>query len=69
MKLSSQSGLASLIEKETAGQAATYLDGGKLSVHWYGASKSQIYRLKVLIANYIDVHMLMDSYSSVNFFT
>lgn len=69
MKLSTQNGLASLVEKETTGQAVTYLDGEKLSVHWYGASKYQIDRLKVLIANYIDVNMLMGSYSSVNFFT
>lgn len=69
MKLSTQNGLASLVEKETAGQAAIYLDSEKLSVHWYGASRSQIDRLKVLIANYIAVHMLIGSYSSVNFFT
>lgn len=46
MKLSTQNGLASLVEKETAGQAAIYLDSEKLSVHWYGASRSQIDRLK-----------------------
>ena len=68
MILSSKNGLAALVEKETAGQATTYLDGEKVSVHWYGASKAQIHRLKILIANYIDIHMLMGSYTSVCFF-
>ena len=68
MILNNKNGLASLILKNTDGKASVYLDGDTVSVHWYGATQQQVARLKVLIANYIDAHMMMDSYATVRFF-
>jgi hypothetical protein len=69
MILPQENGLAALVERGTGGQATTYLDGEKVSIHWYGASPAQLDHLKALVANYIDAHMMMGSYSSVAFFT
>lgn len=68
MMLTNKNGLAAMIRKHTDGAATVYLDGDTVSVHWYGATVPQIARLKVLVANYIDAHMMMASYARVRFF-
>lgn len=68
MILNDKNGLAAMIRKHTDGKASVYFDGNSVSVHWYGSTAQQIARLKVLIANYIDVHMMMASYAQVRFF-
>lgn len=69
MILDDRNGLARMIKAETGGAARVYLDGCRVSVHWYGATAQQVARLKVLIDNYIDVNMMMQSYTTVSFYS
>ena len=68
MKLTNKNGLAALVEKETNGKAETYIDNTTVSVFWMGATQQQIQRLKVLIADYIDRKMMMQSYETVKLY-
>ena len=67
MILAKDNDLSAFVEKETNGEATVYLTGTTVSIHWYGATKVQVSRLKILVADYIDRHMLMSSYERINF--
>lgn len=67
MILTSKNGLASFVASVTNNKAIVYITGTTVSIHLYDAQQGQIDKLKILIANYIDQHMLMASYEKINY--
>lgn len=68
MILANNNGMYAHIQRHTNNKSSIYLDGTTLSVHCYGLTAQQANRLKIIIRDYIDKNMLMDSYATIKIF-
>ena len=67
MKLDNNNGIAAFISEKTDGKADVYLIGETLSIYYFGSTRQEINRLKILVSVYIDKNMMMQSYAKVNY--